>query len=50
MEDLDDGLKRELFILLEAADAAAFVFTSSASCCCRCGAAGRLNPRARDYS
>ena len=50
MEDLDDGLKRELFILLEAADVAAFVFTSSASCYCCCYVAGRLSPRARNYS
>ena len=31
LDDLDDELKRELNILLEAAGAAAFVFTLSAS-------------------
>ena len=31
LDDIDDGLKRELIILLEAAGAAAFVFTLSAS-------------------
>ena len=31
LDDLDDRLKRELISLLQAADAAAFVFTSSAS-------------------
>ena len=50
LNDLDNRLKRELLFYLEAADVAAFDFSSSARCCCYCHVLGRLNPRAHNSS